>query len=216
MPLLENGFERFPARLTAAECAELKALYEDDSRFRSTIDMQRFNFGKGQYRYFRYPLPPLVQKLRESLYEQLAPVANEWATRLKIELRYPSRLDAFLQMLRKQGQTKPTPLLLRYRAGDYNCLHQDLSGDLSFPYQVVFGLNDSYEGGQLVLTQQRPRMQTVPHVLTLRPGEAVAFTSNFHPELGKRGYFRTVFRHGVSRVERGDRYTLGIVFHDFK
>jgi hypothetical protein len=218
-PLRRDGFAPQPPLLTKDECDELKSLYTDDALFRSTIDMERFNFGKGQYRYFKYPLPPLVQELRERLYAQLAPVANDWSARLKLGLDFPAQLGSFLERLRERGQTKPTPLLLRYRTGDYNCLHQDVSKDLCFPYQVVFGLSEAgidYEGGQLILTQQRPRMQTVPHVLTLPLGGAVAFTSNLHPQQGRRGFFRTVFRHGVSRIERGDRYTLGIVFHDFR
>ena len=235
--LLAAGFTRLSGVLTAGECARFRAMYADDALFRSTVDMERFNFGKGQYRYFKYPLPPAVQELREKLYQRLAPVAGEWAIRLRLAADFPPTLDAFQKRLRERGQTKPTPLLLRYRAGDYNCLHQDVSKDLSFPYQVVFGLDEpgkDYEGGQLILTQQRPRMQTVPHVLVLPQGGAVVFTSNFHPEEralpatggarrrvaleaeGKRGFFRTVFRHGVSRIERGERHTLGIVFHDFK
>jgi hypothetical protein len=217
--LLEDGFAVIERLLTDAECDALKALYGEDALFRSTVDMGRFNFGSGQYRYFKYPLPAPVQLLRETIYGRIVPAANAWSSRLRQGVEYPPRFPAFQEAMRARGQTKPTPLLLRYGKGDFNNLHQDVVGDLVFPYQVTFGLcgkGTDYQGGQLILTQQRPRMQTVPHVITIPKGGGVLFASNLHAQQGKKGFYRTVFRHGVSRIEEGSRYTLGIVFHDFR
>lgn len=216
--LLENGFALVESLLSVSECSEMKALYPNAALFRTTVDMARFNYGKGEYRYFKYPLPPAVQTLREQIYGQLVPAANAWSERLRAATCYPPSFAAFQETMRGKGQTKPTPLLLRYEKGGFNCMHQDISNELVFPYQIVFGLDEKgrdYEGGQLILTQQRPRMQTVAHVLTIPKGRAVLFASGAHPQRGKRGFHRTVFRHGVSRIESGSRYTLGIVFHDF-
>jgi hypothetical protein len=217
--LLEDGFAVVERLLTDAECDALIALYGQDALFRSTIDMQRFNFGRGEYRYFNYPLPGLVQLLREAIYGRIAQAANAWSTRLRQGVTYPQRFSAFQDALRGRGQTKPTPLLLRYGKGDFNNLHQDINGDLVFPYQVTFGLTEKgkdYQGGQLILTQQRPRMQTVPHVITIPKGGGVIFASNLHAQQGRKGFYRSIFRHGVSRIEDGSRYTLGVVFHDFR
>lgn len=216
--LLDHGFTVIEPFLSAAECEELRCLWLKDDLYRTTIDMKRYNFGKGTYRYFKYPLPEPVKLLRKVIYERIVGTANLWSDRLRIETKYPKTFSAFAKQMQAEGQTKPTPLMLHYTTGDFNCLHQDINNELTFPYQIVFGLSEQgkdYEGGQLVLTQQRPRMQTVPHVITVPRGGAVVFTSNLHPQMGSRGYYRTVFKHGVTKVERGDRYTLGIVFHDF-
>lgn len=217
--LLENGFTVTKPLLTGAECKELKALYGDDDLYRTTIDMKRYNFGKGSYRYFKYPLPPTIQTLREHLYEKIVATANAWSERLRYGVEYPKAFSAFQKTMRENGQTRPTPLILRYGKDDFNCLHQDINNDLIFPYQIVFGLTEKgndYEGGQLILTQQRPRMQTIPHIITIPKGAAVIFTSNFHPQQGTRGFYRTVFKHGVGKIENGNRYTLGVVFHDYR
>ena len=217
--LLEKGFVVTKSFLSKSDCDELKSLFDKDELYRSTIDMKRYNFGKGSYRYFKYPLPKSVQTLREEIYEEIVPVANSWSERTKSKVEFPPKFSQFLKILREKGQTRSTPLILHYTAGDFNCLHQDIANDLIFPYQVVFGLSESgkdYEGGQLILTQQRPRMQTVPHIITIPKGAAVIFASNSHAQLGKRGYYRTVFKHGVGKIETGDRYTLGVVFHDYR
>jgi len=215
--LLDNGFALVPQILSPEECQALIAQYASDTTFRATINMEQFNFGRGEYKYFSYPLPRLVQGLREHLYAQLARAANLWSERLGISTRYPSSLDEFLKQCQKKKQVRPTPLMLKYREGDFNCLHQDLYGDLFFPFQVAFGLSrpgTDYLGGELVLVQQRPRMQSVPHVITLAQGHGLIFAVNFHPQRGKRDHFRTVLRHGVSALTRGERFTLGIIFHD--
>jgi hypothetical protein len=217
--LLDNGFVATPQILAPEECQTLIAQYASERGFRATIDMEQFNFGKGEYKYFSYPLPPLVQSLREQLYARLAHAANLWSERLGIATRYPSSLEDFLDQCRKKKQLRPTPLMLKYQAGDFNCLHQDLYGDLFFPFQAVFGLSRpgmDYLGGEFVLVKQRPRMQSVPHVFTLPPGGGLILAVNFHPQRGKRGHFRTVLRHGVSALTRGERFTLGIIFHDSK
>ncbi|ULA63303.1 MAG: Prolyl 4-hydroxylase subunit alpha [Nitrospira sp.] len=217
--LLENGFAVIRPFLSAAECKELKALWSTDHLYRATIDMERYSFGKGRYRYFKYPLPEIIQALREGLYEKIAGTANSWSERLRLTIEYPKEFSTFAKQMREKGQTKPTPLILHYTKGGYNCLHQDINSDLVFPYQIVFGLTEKgkdYEGGQLILTQQRPRQQTVPHIITVPKGGAVLFTSNVHPQKGSRGFYQTRFKHGVGKIERGDRYTMGIVFHDFR
>jgi len=179
--------------------------------------MARYRFGEGSYRYFADPLPEPVATLRQTLYADLAPIADEWMKALGFEERFPPTLDSFLAHCHAHGQTRPTPLLLRYEAGGYNCLHQDLYGDIVFPFQIVVGLNDpytDYEGGELLLVEQRPRAQSIGHALRLELGEAVVITTRFRPVKGTRGYYRTNIRHGVSRVTRGERHTLGIIFHD--
>ena len=198
-------------------CAALAAGYGDDQRFRSRIVMARHGFGQGEYKYFASPLPPVVQDLRTSLYARLAPLANGWEAALGRESRFPADHAAYLGQCHAAGQTRPTPLLLRYGPGDYNCLHQDLYGELHFPLQVAFLLSrpsDDFDGGEFVLTEQRPRMQSRAEVVTLRQGEGVIFAVNQRPVQGTRGVYRVTMRHGVSRLRAGTRYTLGVIFHD--
>lgn len=217
--LLDIGYVVTPPFLTKTECNELINSFTQDELFRSTIDMKRYNFGKGTYRYFNYPLPVLIQSLREEFYELIVDTANLWSERLKYKDRYPKKFSSFKAIMKEKNQTRPTPLILRYKKDDFNCLHQDISNDLIFPFQMVIGLSEKgkdYSGGQLILTQQRPRMQTIPHIITIPKGAAVIFTSNFHPQQGSRGFYRSVFKHGVGKIIDGERFTLGIVFHDYK
>ncbi len=203
--------------LSAGECRALVALYPQDSRFRSTVTMARHGFGRGEYRYFGYPLPDPVAALRAALYPRLAAVANDWADRTGDGRRYPGRLDEWLAECHAAGQTRPTPLLLQYRPGDYNCLHQDLYGEHLFPLQAAFLLSVprvDFSGGEFVLTEQRPRQQSRIEVVDLRRGEAVIFPVNRRPLQGSRGIYRTAMRHGVSRLKSGERHTLGIILHD--
>lgn len=212
-----QGFAALGPLLTAAECAALAALYDDDDRFRSRVTMARHGFGRGEYRYFGYPLPPLVQALREAAYARLAPVANRWAECLGLAERWPARLGDCTALCHEAGQTRPTPLLLRYGPGDYNCLHQDLYGALAFPLQLAVLLDEpqrDFTGGEFVLVEQRPRMQSRAEVVPLRRGEAVVFAVNEFPRAGKRGFYRVKLRHGVSRLRSGERRTLGVIFHD--
>ena len=201
--------------LTKAEREQLIASYDDDARFRSTVVMARHGFGRGEYRYFAYPLPPLVQSLRELLYKRLLPVANGWRAALGAE-PFPDTHAEFLARCHAAGQTRPTPLLLRYGPGDYNCLHQDLYGDWVFPLQAAFLLTDpaNFEGGEFVLTEQRPRMQSRAQVVPLKAGEAVIFAVNHRPVRGKRGTYRVAMRHGVSELRSGSRLALGLIMHD--
>jgi hypothetical protein len=181
--------------------------------------MARHGFGKGEYRYFSYPLPPLLDSLRTALYPRLAPVANAWNERMGIAARYPDEHEAFLKLCHNAGQTKPTPLLLRYVAGDFNCLHQDLYGDLAFPLQVAILLSrpgKDFSGGEFVLTEQRPRMQSRVEVVPLDQGDAVIFAVHNRPVKGTKGNYRVNLRHGVSRIRSGQRHTVGIIFHDAK
>jgi hypothetical protein len=205
--------------LTTEECAGLIALYADEANFRSRVVMERHGFGRGEYKYFRYPLPPLVAKLRESLYPPLSIVANRWSEAMRISVRYPQSHRAFLRRCHAGGQTEPTPLLLKYGAGDYNCLHQDLYGEHVFPLQVAILLSEpgrDFTGGQFVMTEQRPRMQSRPDVVSLRQGDAVIFAVHQRPVQGTRGVYRVNLRHGVSRLVFGERLTLGVIFHDAK
>lgn len=215
--LEERGFAVTAPILSAGRCRALAAEWDNETSFRATIQMERFNFGRGEYRYFRYPLPAAVQALREEFYRWLAGPANRWSERLGLRARYPAALGDFLRLCRAKNQSRPTPLVLKYGAGDFNCLHQDLYGELYFPFQVTLGLSRpgaDYVGGELVLVKQRPRMQSVPHVIALEQGQAAIFAVNFHPERGKRGYLRATLRHGVSALAEGRRFTLGIIFHD--
>jgi len=203
--------------LDRAECAGLIDAYAEHDRYRSTIVMSRHNFGQGEYRYFRYPLPALVDMLRMHFYVRLVETANRWAERLTLAMRYPDSLDGMLERCRDAGQSRPTPLILRYTAGDYNCLHQDLYGAVSFPLQLAVLLSEpgeDFTGGELVLTEQRPRMQSRVHVVSLARGEGLIFAGNLRPVRGKRGDYRVTMRHGVSSIHRGQRYTLGVIFHD--
>jgi len=205
------------ALLTRAECEGLARLYTDDTHFRSQVIMARHGFGQGEYKYFRYPLPEILAELRTALYPELAKVGNRWNEEMGLSLRYPEEHDEFLRRCHKAGQTKPTPLLLKYEAGDYNCLHQDLYGEHVFPIQVAVLLSEpgrDFTGGEFVLAEQRPRMQSRPEVVPLRQGDAVAFAVHHRPVRGKRGTYRVNMRHGVSRIRSGQRYTAGIIFHD--
>ena len=205
--------------LTAEECREIASLYPDDGKFRSHIIMARHGFGKGEYKYFSYPLPDPIAALRTSLYPRLAPIANRWNERMGIDARYPAGHAEFLDRCHEAGQRRPTPLLLQYEAGDYNCLHQDLYGELAFPLQVAILLSEpgrDFTGGEFVLTEQRPRMQSRPEVVPLRQGDGVAFAVHHRPVKGTRGTYRVNLRHGVSRLRSGRRHTLGLIFHDAK
>ena len=208
----ERGFSVLPAALTPSQCDALIALYTQASLFRSRVVMARHNFGRGEYRYFAYPLPPLVEELRTALYPELVPIARRWT-----DGAYPPTHAEYLERCRAAGQTRPTPLLLRYEAGDYNCLHRDLYGENVFPLQVAFLLSspgEDFTGGELVLTEQRPRMQSRVEVVPLRRGDGVVFAVNQRPVRGTRGTYRVAMRHGVSRIRSGLRYTMGIIFHD--
>ena len=203
--------------LSREQCRCIAALYSEDAPFRSRVVMARHGFGKGEYKYFDYPLPKVVQDLRTALYSQLAPVANRWNTATGIDLQYPERHSEFLERCHAAGQLRPTPLLLQYAEGDYNCLHQDLYGEHVFPIQVAILLSEpgrDFTGGEFVLTEQRPRMQTRAEVIPLRQGDAVAFAVHQRPVQGTRGYYRVNMRHGVSRLRSGHRHTAGIIFHD--
>jgi uncharacterized protein len=205
---------------TPEECADVVSLYPDASRFRSHIIMERHRFGIGDYKYFGDPLPELVTDLRMSTYPHLAKIANAWAEAFgEAKPPYPAELTAFLKICHKAGQTRPTPLVLHYEAGGYNCLHQDLYGEVAFPMQMVFLLGQpgrDWEGGEFLLVEQQPRAQSKAEVVAANQGEAIIFTTRYRPVKGSRGYYRVNLRHGVSRVHRGTRYTLGIIFHDAK
>ncbi len=213
----ERGYAMLPSLLDPAACAALRARFDDDDAFRKTIVMERLGYGRGVYRYFRYPLPPPVERLRAELYAKLAPIANAWAESLGDGVRYPATLAEFLERCHANGQTRPTPLMLRYRAGDHNALHQDVYGDVAFPLQATVLLSEAgpdFAGGEFVLVEQRPRKQSLAHVVPLRQGDAVVFPNAIRPARGARGYYRTTFRHGVGEVRAGERVTLGLIFHD--
>jgi hypothetical protein len=212
-----HGYALVRGLLGEARCAELRASFDDDALFRNTVVMERHGYGRGVYRYFGYPLPPLVADLRERTYAQLAPVANAWADAFGEPARYPAVLADFLARCHAEGQTRPTPLMLRYRGGDHNALHRDLYGDIAFPLQATVLLSEpgaAFEGGEFVLVEQRPRKQSLAHVVPLRLGDAVVFPNAIRPVRGGRGFFRTAFRHGVAEVRRGERLTLGLIYHD--
>jgi hypothetical protein len=212
-----SGFARIPGFLTDAECRRLSASYSDDARFRARIVMEQHRFGRGEYKYFDYPLPPLVAHLRSALYPRLARIANSWARTLGLPGRYPPSHRRLIAECRASGQSRPTPLLLRYGAGDYNRLHQDLYGKVAFPLQVTCQLSRpgrDFEGGEFLLVEQQPRMQLRAEVIALRQGEAIAFPTQLRPVTGKRGSARARMRHGVSSIRAGTRTTLGIIFHD--
>jgi hypothetical protein len=205
--------------LSPDECQALTSLYPDDKNFRSKIVMGRHGFGRGEYKYFSYPLPDLIAVLRPVLYAQLTGIANRWNETMGIDIRYPDRHEAFLKRCHDAGQIRPTPLLLQYGAGDYNCLHQDLYGEHVFPLQVAILLSEpgrDFTGGEFVLTEQRPRMQSRPEVVPLGQGDAVAFAVHHRPVQGTRGFYRVNLRHGVSQIRSGHRHTVGVIFHDAK
>jgi hypothetical protein len=215
---LDNyGCAVLPKLLSPEECRTIAALYPDESRFRSHIHMARHGFGKGEYRYFKYPLPDVISELRTAFYSRLAGVANTWNDRMNVNERYPGDHASYLERCHSAGQTRPTPLLLQYVQGDFNCLHQDLYGDLTFPIQVAILLSEpgeDFTGGEFVLTEQRARMQSRAEVVPLRQGDAVAFAVHNRPVQGSKGNYRVNLRHGVSRLRSGMRHTVGIIFHD--
>jgi hypothetical protein len=212
----DEGYAHTPPVLSAAECAELAALYDDDRRFRSRVDMARHRFGLGDYKYFRRPLPRLVQELRRHAYPYLAAIANRWMAALGGDRPFPPKLEAFLETCAAHGQTEPTPLLLHYEAGGHNCLHQDLYGEVAFPLQLTAFLTPpaAYEGGEFLLVEQRPRAQSIGRAVRPGQGELVVFPTRERPAAGRRGPYRCQVRHGVSPLRAGRRYTLGIIFHD--
>jgi hypothetical protein len=213
----ESGYGVLRNALTAGECASLAQLYLQDELFRSKVTMARHGFGRGEYKYFAYPLPPLVAELRTSLYERLAPTADRWNELMGVDVQYPAAHDDFIERCHRAGQTKPTPLLLQYGPDDYNCLHQDLYGEHVFPLQAVFLLSApdaEFTGGELVLTEQRPRMQSRVEVVPLAKGDGAIFAVHQRPRRGSRGYYRVTMRHGASRIRSGRRYTAGVIFHD--
>lgn len=215
--LWASGCARTSPLLTPGECDGLVALYPDESRFRSTVEMARHRFGVGEYKYFARPLPPLVATLRREAYPPLAAIADRWETALGTSVRYPPDLDGLLARCRSHGQTKPTPLLLRYAAGGYNCLHQDLYGEVAFPLQLTCFLSRrgvDYTGGEFLLVEQRPRAQSRGEAVATEQGEMVVFTTRYRPVASVRGYARATVRHGVSTVRTGARYALGVIFHD--
>ena len=212
-----QGHAVLPGLLAPVACDHVAALYDREALFRSKVIMARHGFGRGQYQYFDYPLPDPIGALRNALYPHLVPLANRWNESMGIDVRYPERHEEFLGRCHRAGQLRPTPLLLRYRAGDYNCLHQDLYGEHVFPLQAAILLSEpgrDFSGGEFVLTEQRPRMQSRPHVVPLTQGDAVIFAVHHRPVRGSRGSYRVHLRHGVSELRSGQRHTLGIIFHD--
>jgi uncharacterized protein len=213
----ERGYATTAALLTSEQCRGLTALYEREDAFRSRVVMQRHGFGRGEYKYLRYPLPPIVEALRQAIYPQLAPIANRWREWLREEGKFPAALGAYLEECHKAGQERPTPLILKYDTGDFNCLHQDLYGPLVFPLQLTVLLSApeaDFSGGEFLLVEQRPRAQSRGEVVPLQQGEAVIFPVHHRPVEGTRGHYRVTMRHGVSRLRSGQRFTLGIIFHD--
>jgi uncharacterized protein len=216
--LSARGYAVTDPILTPEECASMISLYNEPTRFRSQVIMERHRFGVGDYKYFANPLPGIVADLRTSAYPRLAPIANHWAKAFsKPQPPFPLDHAAFLKICHRAGQTKPTPLVLHYEAGGYNCLHQDLYGEIAFPLQMVFLLGQpgrDWEGGEFLLVEQQPHAQSKAEVVAANQGQAIIFTTRFRPVKGSHGYYRVNLRHGVSRVQRGTRYTLGIIFHD--
>jgi hypothetical protein len=213
------GWTMLKTLLTADECESIARLYEDDRRFRSRVVMASHGFGQGEYKYFAYPLPDIVTELRMALYPRLAPIANRWNESMRVDVRFPGELADFIRRCHKAGQTRPTPLLLQYGAGDFNALHQDVYGEHMFPLQTTILLSEpekDFTGGEFVLTEQRPRMQSRAEVVPLRRGDAVVFAVRDRPVQGTRGTYRVRMRHGVSRLRSGHRHTLGVIFHDAK
>jgi hypothetical protein len=215
--LNEKGYAQISGLLPASACDQLVKDYNDASRYRKVISMERYRFGLGEYKYFKYPLPALIEVIRKNLYSRLAPVANEWMKVLGIEKTFPSELQELLRLCHDNGQDKPTALILKYGEGGHNTLHQDMYGDVFFPMQAVLFLRkpgEDYTGGEFVLTQQVPRAQSKAIVLQPKQGDLLVFTTNFRPVKGTKGFYRANMKHGVSEVHQGNRYTLGIIFHD--
>jgi hypothetical protein len=215
--LNNKGYAAASKILNDEECAQLISQYHDDARYRKTVIMERHNFGLGEYKYFNYPLPPVVQALRAAIYPNLAPIANNWMRVLNINVQYPAGFEDFMENCHTQGQNRPTPLILQYSQGGYNALHQDLYGDIYFPMQAVVFLSEpgvEHQGGEFVLIEQRPRAQSKAIVLQPRKGDMLIFTTNFRPVKGTKGYYRVNMKHGVSEITAGNRHTLGIIFHD--
>lgn len=215
--LHDKGFALVPNLINNAECETLKEGYMDTSSYRKTVLMERYRFGKGEYKYYDYPLPELISTLRENVYPKLVPIANRWMEVLGITTRYPNTHQELKMHCHDQGQTKPTALILKYSTGGYNTLHQDLYGAIFFPMQIVFMLNQpgtDYTGGEWVMTEQLPRAQSKANVLIPNKGDMLIFTTNFRPAKGTRGYYRIQMKHGISTVHSGDRHSLGIIFHD--
>lgn len=214
--LNEKGFCQIPSLISETECHQLIELY-DQPIYRSVINMQRYRFGRGEYKYFNYPFPALIQVLREKLYPQLAEIANEWAAALKSAVKYPDAHSDFIDRCHQHEQHRATPLILHYEKGGYNTLHQDLYGEIYFPFQVVIVLSQpqrDFEGGELVMTEQLPRAQSRANVIIPQQGDAVIFTTNFRPVKGAKGFYKSRMRHGISEIKSGERYALGIIFHD--
>jgi hypothetical protein len=212
-----DGYAVLPGLLNEAACRDLIALYDDRERFRSRVVMARHGYGSGEYKYLAYPLPRLVAELRQALYPRLASVANTWQQQLGLKANFPDTLDRYLTTCHAAGQQRPTPLILKYGPGDYNCLHQDLYGELVFPLQATVLLSrpgEDFAGGEFLLVEQRPRRQSKGEVVPLSQGDAVIFPVNHRPVAGTRGYYRATMRHGVSRLQSGSRFTLGVIFHD--
>jgi hypothetical protein len=217
--LWRHGYAKTPPVLTPEECATLIAMYGERERFRSRVEMERFRFGVGDYQYFAAPLPPLVHDLRVHAYPPLAAIANRWEDALRTKTHHPTTLAELQEVCRRHGQTKPTPLLLHYEAGGYNCLHQDLYGDVVFPLQLTCFLSRrgvDYDGGDFLLVEQRPRAQSRGESIAPEQGEILVFATRHRPMEGARGFYRAALRHGVSTIHRGTRYTLGVIFHDAK
>jgi uncharacterized protein len=215
--LNQHGYSHIPELLTPEECAEISSQYNSPGLYRSTISMERYRFGKGEYKYYSYPLAPRIAQIRADFYLPLAQCANQWMLALGMDVRYPDDHDSFLKQCHAAGQMRPTPLILKYEAGGYNTLHQDLYGDVYFPFQVVILLTEpgrDHEGGELVFVEQLPRAQSRARVVKPRQGDAVIFTTNFRPLKGTRGWYRSRMKHGISVVTSGTRYACGVIFHD--
>ncbi|MEN7551712.1 2OG-Fe(II) oxygenase [Rapidithrix thailandica] len=213
----QKGYATISRMLSDIQCEELRQLYDKQGIYRKTVAMERYRFGLGEYKYFDYPLPPLVQTLREEVYPRLVPLANQWMKKLNINRVYPGTLQALQEACHQKNQLKPTPLILKYGEGGYNTLHQDLYGEIYFPFQLVLFLSepeDDYTGGEFVLTQQNYMAQSQAKVLRPQKGDVLIFTTNFRPHKGNRGYYKVTVKHGVSEIHQGERYTLGIIFHD--
>ncbi len=215
--LNEMGYAIIPSILSKEECKDFRLLYDEDNSYRSTINMQRYRFGNGEYKYYSYPLPPLIQYLRTKLYEPLAIIANEWMKKLSKEMQFPLQHQELINKCVENGQLRPTPLILHYETGGFNTLHKDLYGGVYFPLQAVIPLSQTgvdFEGGEFVLVEQIPRAQSKAEVIQLNEGDALIFTTNFRPIKGTKGYYKANMKHGVSQLKSGERYALGIIFHD--